>query len=85
VGSGFIMTAMLWGGFLADLIDGKLRRAGIFMLLGAGLTLFGFIHSVAPAGEIYLPWKIQDTLAWQIALGYALIGVFVLICPRKNS
>jgi AGZA family xanthine/uracil permease-like MFS transporter len=82
VGSGFIMTAMLWGGFLADLIDGRLRRAGIFMLLCAALTLFGFIHSVAPAGEIYLPWKISSSLAWQIALGYGLVGIFVLLRPK---
>jgi adenine/guanine/hypoxanthine permease len=85
VGSGFIMTSMLWGGFLADLIDGKLRRAGGFMLLCALLTLFGFIHSVAPAGEIYLPWKISNNLAWQIALGYALVGIFVIIHPQRYS
>jgi adenine/guanine/hypoxanthine permease len=85
VGSGFIMTAMLWGGFLADLIDGKLHRAGVFMLICAGLTLFGFIHSVAPAGEIYLPWKINSTLVWQIALGYVLIAAFIFVCPQNNA
>jgi AGZA family xanthine/uracil permease-like MFS transporter len=85
VGSGFIMTAMLWGGFLADLLDGRLRRAGAFMLLCAVLTLFGFIHSVAPAGELYLPWKAGNSLTWQIAIGYALVGLFVLVHPQKQQ
>jgi len=84
VGHGFILTAILWGGFLADLIDGKCRRAGLFMLACAGLTVFGFIHSVAPAGEIYFPWQISDSLAWQVALGYGLVGGILLISPRNN-
>ena len=66
-------------------MDGKLRRAGTFMLVCAALTLFGFIHSVAPAGEIYLPWKIGSSLAWQIAVGYALVGLFVLVHPQNQS
>ena len=82
-GHGFIVTAMLWGGFLADLIDGRLRRAGVFMILCAALTLFGFIHSVTPAGGIYLPWQIANNLVWQIALGYGLIGAALFI--RSNT
>lgn len=83
-GHGFILTAILWGGFLADLMDGKQRRAGIFMILCAALTLFGFIHSVAPAGEVYFPWQVADNLVWQIALGYALFGVPLLFRPRTH-
>lgn len=78
IGHGFILTAILWGGFLADLIDGRTRRAAALMIACAALTLFGFIHSVTPAGEIYLPWHVSGTLAWQIALGYAVIGILVL-------
>lgn len=77
-GHGFILTAILWGGFLANLIDGRTRRAAVFMAFCAGLTLFGFIHSVTPAGGIYLPWQVDNSLVRQIALGYALIGAFVL-------
>jgi adenine/guanine/hypoxanthine permease len=79
LGHGFILTAILWGGFLAHLIDGKIRRAGAFLLLCAGLSLFGLIHSVTPAGEIYLPWQLANNLTWQIALGYGLVGFFLLI------
>ncbi|MBN1568889.1 MAG: MFS transporter [Acidobacteria bacterium] len=81
-GGGFILTAMLWGGFLADLIDGTLRRAAVFMILCAVFTLFGFIHSVSPTGGIYLPWKSGTSLAFQIALGYAFVGAGLLICSR---
>jgi AGZA family xanthine/uracil permease-like MFS transporter len=79
VGQGFILTAILWGGFLADLIDGKIRRASIFLILCALFTLFGFIHSVAPAGSIYLPWKAGNDLTWQISLGYALVGMSLIL------
>jgi adenine/guanine/hypoxanthine permease len=79
LGQGFILTAILWGGCLADLIDGKHRRAAGFMLLCAVFTLFGFMHSVAPAGEIYYPWKIGNSLIWQMAIGYALVGAFILV------
>jgi AGZA family xanthine/uracil permease-like MFS transporter len=79
IGHGFILTAILWGGFLADLIDGKIRRASVFMILCAAFTLLGFIHSVAPGGDMYLPWQIPNSLAWQIALGYGLIGAVLLI------
>jgi adenine/guanine/hypoxanthine permease len=79
LGHGFILTAILWGGFLAHLIDGKIRRAGAFLLLCAGLSLFGLIHSVTPTGEIYLPWQLANNLALQISLGYGLFGFFLLI------
>jgi adenine/guanine/hypoxanthine permease len=92
LGQGFILTAVLWGGFLADLIDGKHRRAAVFMFLCAVFTLFGFMHSVAPAGEIYYPWQIAKSLGqiakslvWQIALGYSLVGALLLIRPRTNG
>jgi len=81
-GHGFILTAILWGGFLADLIDGRLRRAAAFMVLCAVFTMFGFIHSVTPAGGIYLPWHLGNSLVWQISLGYGLIGVVLLLSSR---
>jgi AGZA family xanthine/uracil permease-like MFS transporter len=84
-GHGFILTAILWGGFLADLMDGRSRRASLFMMLCAALTLFGFIHSVTPAGEIYLPWRLSGGLAWQIALGYTLIGLSLMIRSRPDT
>ena len=77
-GHGFILTAILWGGLLAELIDGKLRNASIYSFLCAVCTVFGLIHSVAPSGEIYLPWRIDSGFVWQIASGYILVGTGLL-------
>lgn len=84
-GHGFILTAILWGGFVADLIDGRLRRAAVFMISCAALTMFGFIHSVTPAGGIYLPWQLGNSLVWQMTLGYGLIGTALLVSPGAKE
>jgi adenine/guanine/hypoxanthine permease len=85
LGHGFILTAILWGGFLVELIDGKGRRAAVFMILCAVFTLFGFMHSITPAGEIYYPWQINSNLVWQMAMGYALVGALLFIRPRATD
>ncbi|MBI5527622.1 MAG: MFS transporter [Deltaproteobacteria bacterium] len=74
VGHGFILTAMLWGGFLADLIDGKLRTAAAYLGVCAVFTVFGVIHSVTPSGDVYLAWRLGNDTVWQIALGYSLVA-----------
>jgi len=86
VGHGFILTAILWGAFLSDLIDNKMRRAAAGMFFCAVFTMFGFIHSVVPSGAIYFPWKPGTGFIWQIALGYGLVG-FALLCAsfRKDA
>jgi AGZA family xanthine/uracil permease-like MFS transporter len=77
VGNGFILTAILWGSLLADLIDGKHRRAAGYALLCAACTAFGLIHSIASSGEIYLPWRTGNNITWQITIGYALVGTLL--------
>ncbi len=79
IGHGFLLTAILWGGLLADLIDGKLRRASLYFLLCAIFTMFGLIHSVTPSGEIYPPWQLGSSFVWQITLGYAIVTVILWI------
>jgi AGZA family xanthine/uracil permease-like MFS transporter len=85
LGHGFILTAILWGGCLAELIDGKLRSAAAFLIFCAAFTMFGFIHSISPAGEIYLPWKPGNDLIWQITLGYGLAGVALLAVSVRSK
>ena len=58
LGNGFILTAMLWGAFLAELIDRRLRISAIYLLIMAALTFFGVIHSASPDGVMYLPWTL---------------------------
>ncbi|MCD7097472.1 hypothetical protein [Stenotrophomonas sp. MMGLT7] len=85
LGNGFIITAMLWIAAVAAMIDGRLRRAAGFLLVAAGLTLFGLVHSVDPRGGIYLPWQLEGLpriISWQFAGGYlalaALMGLLSL-------
>jgi AGZA family xanthine/uracil permease-like MFS transporter len=85
LGNGFIITAMLWTAAVVAMIDGRLRRASGFLLVAAGLTLFGLIHSVDPHGGIYLPWHLQGlarTISLQFVGAYlalaALLGLLSL-------
>ncbi len=82
MGNGFILTAILWGGLLASLIDGRVRTGAAYALLCALAAMFGLMHSVSPAGSVYLPWRLDDPMAWQITLGYALLAAF-LYCARR--
>ena len=76
LGNGFIITSMIWASFLVAMIDGKPGRAASIVLLGGALTLFGVIHSVTPAGNLYLPWLL-DPLSRAIALQFA--GAYLVL------
>lgn len=78
LGQGFIITAMLWGGALAYIIDRRLVAAAALLLVTAALALCGVIHSVARAGEVYLPWESGSVLPYHLAAGYALFALFLL-------
>ena len=85
LGNGFIITAMLWIAAVAAMVDGRLRRAAGFLLVAAGLTLFGLIHSVDPRGGIYFPWQLEGLpriISWQFVGAYvalaALMGLLSL-------
>lgn len=89
LGNGFILTGMLWGAFLAELIDRRLlRSAGYLMVLGA-LTIPGIIHSGSPDGNMYNPMNLDaDAILVPklFALGYfALAGLFVLLSFTPES
>jgi adenine/guanine/hypoxanthine permease len=90
LGNGFILTAMLWGAFLAEMIDRRLKRCAFYLLVLAFLTFFGVIHSSTPEGKMYLPWTISDPLGraipYQFALGYlVLAGLVLLLSLSKES
>src|SRR4029434_6757558 len=77
LGNGFILTAMLWGGFLAELIDRRLRISAIYLLIMAVLTFFGVIHSSLPDGAMYLPWTLTPgarRVPYQFGLAYAVLA-----------
>ena len=81
LGNGFIITAMLWGAFLAELIDRRLRRSAIYLLCLAALSFFGIIHSAMADGVMYLPWKLEGfarQVPFQFMMAYAALAFFFL-------
>ncbi len=90
LGNGFILTAMLWGGFVAALIDRKLKQASAYLTVCAGLTFFGIIHSATPDGNMYLPWNLEKAVFRQIPYQFTaaylvLAGMFFLLSFTKES
>ncbi len=90
VGNGFILTAMLWGGFLAELIDRRLRRSAIYLGILALFSFFGVIHSASPDGNMYLPWHLtaplQRAIPYQFTLAYVVFAaILVLLSFSKES
>jgi AGZA family xanthine/uracil permease-like MFS transporter len=83
LGNGFILTAMLWGAFLAELIDRRLRRSALYLGVLALFSFFGVIHSASPDGNMYLPWSLAAPLAravpYQFATAYAVLAVLLLL------
>jgi len=82
LGNGFIVTAMLWGAFVAELIDRRLRIAAVYLFVLAGLTFFGVIHSASPDGLMYLPWTLTGMareVPYQFAGAYFALGVMFLL------
>jgi len=88
MGNGFIVTAMLWGGFLAELIDRKLRAASVFLLILASLSFFGVIHSASPDGAMYLPWALTGLarqIPYQFAGAYLVLALLILALSRSRE
>jgi len=82
LGNGFILTAMLWGGFLAELIDRRLKPSAIYLFILAVFTFFGIIHSASPDGVMYLPWTLDplsQKIPYQFGLAYAVFAVMLLL------
>jgi AGZA family xanthine/uracil permease-like MFS transporter len=85
LGNGFILTALLWGGGLAFLIDRKVvPAAGVFAAC-AVLSFFGFIHSVQPGANIYLPWTVPSSLPYHWSIAYLGLAVTLLLLGRTRS
>jgi adenine/guanine/hypoxanthine permease len=82
LGNGFILTAMLWGAFLVEMINRRLRICAIYLGILGALTFFGIIHSAVPGSDIYLPWSLDDNLRripYQFALAYFTAAGIVLL------
>ena len=82
LGNGFIITSMVWASFVVALVDSRPRRAASILLIGATLSAFGLIHSVHPAGSIYLPWQldaIERSIAVQFSAAYVVLAALIFL------
>lgn len=72
---GFMLTCLVWSAASACLIDRRFAAATRFMLIGAVLAFFGFIHAgtLSPAGGLY---DIGWATGWRWSVGYLLSAVF---------
>ena len=66
---GAIITGLMWGAFLALLIDSKFKEASGFMLVSAAMTSFGIIHSAS------LHWPVFNGIVG----GYLFVGLGILV------
>jgi len=82
LGNGFIITGMLWGAFLCEMIDRRLKACAAYLGILAVFSLFGIVHSADPNGSMYLPWRLLDPareLAYLFTVGYAVLGTMMLL------
>ena len=78
MGNGFIFVGMLWGAFLAEVIERRLKASSVYLLILAFLSFFGIIHSVNPSGMAYLPWTLSSfnsNFVYQLSLAYLILGI----------
>jgi AGZA family xanthine/uracil permease-like MFS transporter len=82
LGNGFIITSMVWASFVVAMIENRPRQAAWIALLGGALTLFGVIHSVMPAGNLYLPWALDAgmrSIVLQFAGAYLALAIVLVV------
>jgi len=89
LGNGFILTAMLWGALLAELIDHRLRRAVTYLLTLAAFSFFGIVHSATADGNMYWPWTLAVSdrrIPYQFAAAYLALAaiIFALSWGRRD-
>jgi AGZA family xanthine/uracil permease-like MFS transporter len=82
---GFILTAMIWGSFFALIIDRALVKAALFIAIAGVLTLFGVIHSAAPTGALYWPWRAPSPMAIHWAVGYFALAAVIAVLSFRSA
>jgi adenine/guanine/hypoxanthine permease len=78
LGSGFILSGMLWGAFLAELIDRRLKRASVYLLILSIFAFFGIVNSANLNGSLYLPWNltgVEASVMSTFAFGYLILAI----------
>src|SRR5437016_3937302 len=87
LGNGFILTAMLWGGFLAELIDYRLRKAALYAFVLAVFSFFGIVHSATVDGNMYFAWNLSASdsrIPYQFTAAYLVLAIVVLALSARS-
>lgn len=63
LGNGFILTSLLWAAALTLVMDGRPGRATVPLLIAAGCSLVGLIHSPLSGAPLAWPHKVWEELA----------------------
>ena len=69
---GAIITGLVWGSIVANVIDARFKHAGWFSIAGSAMAAIGILHS----STLHMPHLTG------IVGGYLMIGAFLLIYPR---
>jgi AGZA family xanthine/uracil permease-like MFS transporter len=56
--NGFIVTSLLWAAALAAMLDGRLSRSALYLLVAAVFALFGIIHSPLDSAPVRWPSEV---------------------------
>ncbi len=84
LGNGFIVTALLWSGALAFILDGRLRRAALIMGAGALAALVGLIHSPYENGHLFLPWETDTATPWMVSSAYLAVASWLWLMKKQR-
>lgn len=85
LGNGFIITALLWSGALAFILDGRLRHAALLTGASAVAALIGLIHSPYDNGRLFLPWDTDTATPWMVSAAYLAVAAWLwLMADRKQ-
>jgi AGZA family xanthine/uracil permease-like MFS transporter len=82
LGNGFIVTATLWGAFVVEMTERRLRAAAGYLAAGGALCFFGIMHSVRADGSAYALWQLRGTqrgMAVQFCLAYFILAAALLL------
>lgn len=88
LGNGFIITASVWGAFVVEMTEGRLRAAAAFLIAGAALSFFGIMHSVRADGGAYVLWQLSGTLrdsALQFCLAYLVLAAALVLLSLQRG
>ncbi|HET8760752.1 MAG TPA: MFS transporter [Nitrospiria bacterium] len=85
LGNGFVVTALIWAGTLAFIIDGRLRDAAALTAVGAVSVLFGVMHSPYDNGRLFLPWLAETSTPWVLCAAYAAVSCWLLLMAARSG